>query len=183
MGKTYEEITPKLADWLARQKVFFVATAPLTPDGHVNCSPKGMDTFRIHGPCEVGYLDLTGSGIETAAHVRENGRMVFMFCSFSGPPKIVRLHGRGEVVAPASPAYQELIDRYPDYPGIRAVIRCHLTRISDSCGFSVPMYDYAGERDALVKWSNAKGPEKLIHYRQEKNRQSLDGLPGLETIG
>lgn len=183
MGKTYDEITPELSDWLDDQHVFFVATAPLAGDGHVNCSPKGMDTFRVLGPREVAYLDLTGSGIETAAHVGENGRMVFMFCAFTGPPKIVRLHGSGDVVAPGSADYDDLIEQYPDFPGARAVIRCELSRITDSCGFGVPVYEYVGERDTLVKWANAKGPDELARYRQETNRLSLDGLPGLERRG
>jgi hypothetical protein len=180
MGKTYDEITPQLAEWLSRQEMFFVATAPLSCDGMVNCSPKGMDTFRILAEREVAYLDLTGSGIETAAHIRENGRMVFMFCSFSGPPKIVRLHGMGQVVTPGSPEYERLAELYPDYPGARAVIRCDLRRISDSCGFSVPVYEYIGQRETLSKWANAKGPDGLRTYRRETNRRSLDGLPGLE---
>src|SRR5919201_7094587 len=108
MGKVYDGITPELADWLTQQRMFFVATAPLAADGLVNCSPKGMDSFRILGPREVAYLDLTGSGIETVAHLRENGRIVLMFCAFAGPPKIVRLHGSGTVVTPESPRFHEL---------------------------------------------------------------------------
>src|SRR6266536_2208914 len=120
MGKCYDGITPELADWLGQQRLFFVATAPLAADGLVNCSPKGMDSFRILGPREVAYLDLTGSGIETVAHLRENGRIVFMFCAFTGPPKIVRLHGTGEVVTPGSPEYQNLKAVFPDHPSARA---------------------------------------------------------------
>lgn len=183
MGKVYNEITSELVDWLDQQKMFFVATAPLSGDGFVNCSPKGMDTFRVLGPREVCYLDLTGSGIETAAHVRENGRMVFMFCAFTGPPKIVRLHGTGDIATPGNPDFDRLIELFPDYPGARAVIRCDLTRISDSCGFSVPVYEYAGQRDTLVKWANAKGPEELERYRRKTNRRSVDGLPGLDPGG
>ncbi|MEX2401142.1 MAG: pyridoxamine 5'-phosphate oxidase family protein [Rhodothermales bacterium] len=181
MGKVYDEITPDLSDWLNEQKMFFVATAPLAADGLINCSPKGMDTFRVLGPREVAYLDLTGSGIETAAHLRENGRMVFMFCTFSGPPKIVRLHGEGEVVAEGHPDFEELIEHFPDYPGTRSVIRCRLNRISDSCGFGVPRYEYAGERDTLTRWAESKGKEGLADYRREHNRRSVDGLPGLEA--
>src|SRR5919198_2760664 len=123
MGMVYDAITPELADWLSQQRVFFVATAPLAGDGLVNCSPKGMDSFRILGPREVAYVDLTGSGIETVAHLRENGRIVFMFCAFAGPPKIVRLHGTGEVITPGAPDYPKLRAIFPDYPGRRAIIR------------------------------------------------------------
>ena len=123
MGKLYDEITPELADWLGQQRMFFVATAPLAADGLLNCSPKGMDTFRILGPREVAYLDLTGSGIETIAHLRENGRIVFTFCAFAGPPKIVRLHGTGEVVTSGAPDYERLRALFPDYPGARAIVR------------------------------------------------------------
>lgn len=179
MGKSYEGITPDLARWIERQRMFFVATAPLAGDGLINCSPKGMDTFRILGPREVAYLDLTGSGVETIAHSRENGRIVFMFCAFEGAPKIVRLHGRSEVLPTDSPEFLTLAPRFPEHPGRRAIIRARLTRISGSCGYSVPRYDYAGDRDALVRWSASKGPEGLRQYRREKNARSLDGLPGL----
>lgn len=180
MGKRYDEITPDLADWLGHQRVFFVATAPLAADGLLNCSPKGMDTFRVLGPREVAYLDLTGSGIETVAHLRENGRIVFMFCEFAGPPRIVRLHGTGEVVARGATDYERLRALFPDHPGGRAVVRAGLTRIGDSCGYAVPRYDYAGERDTLVRWAEARGAAGLTRYRREKNARSLDGLPGLE---
>lgn len=178
MGKLYEAITPELAGWIGQQKLFFVATAPLAADGHVNCSPKGMDSFRILGPREVAYLDLTGSGIETVAHLRENGRIVFMFCAFAGPPKIVRLHGRGEAILPASSDFAELAARFPDYPGVRSIVRVRLDRISDSCGFGVPLYDYAGEREHLVKWAGGKGGEGMARYRRERNARSIDGLDG-----
>jgi len=179
VGKVYDEITPELAAWLGRQRMFFVATAPLAADGLLNCSPKGMDTFRVLGPREVAYLDLTGSGIETAAHLRENGRIILMFCSFAGPPKIVRLHGTGEAVA-GGPDHERLRALFPDHPGARAVVRVGLTRVSDSCGYAIPRYDYAGERDALIRWAESKGAEGLARYRRENNARSLDGLPGLE---
>jgi hypothetical protein len=182
MGKTYDEITPDLADWLRQQRIFFVATAPLSDDGLVNCSPKGMDTFRILGPREVAYLDLTGSGIETAAHLQENGRIVLMFCAFTGAPNIVRLHGQGEVLAPDMQDFQQLQASFPDYPGARAIIRVRLTRIGDSCGYAVPRYKYTGERDTLIKWTESKGPAGLIQYRRQKNARSLDGLPGVNPI-
>jgi len=179
MGESYDGITPELAQWIERQHLFFVATAPLAGDGLINCSPKGMDTFRILGPREVAYLDLTGSGIETIAHARENGRIVFMFCAFEGPPKIVRLHGTGEVVFPDSPEYGSLGSLFPDYIGSRAIVRARLARISDSCGFGVPKYRYGGDRNTLIRWSESKGQAALTHYRQAKNARSLDGLPGI----
>lgn len=179
MGKTYDEITPQLAEWIGQQKVFFVATAPLAADGLVNCSPKGMDSFRILGPREVAYLDLTGSGIETIAHLRENGRIVFTFCAFDGPPKIVRLHGAGSVVALGEPGYDALRARFPDHPGARAIICARLSRIGDSCGFGVPRYEFVAERDALIRTAESKGPDGLAEYRLRKNARSLDGLPGL----
>ena len=183
MGKVYDEIAPELADWIGQQRMFFVATAPLAADGLLNCSPKGMDTFRILGPREVAYLDLTGSGIETVAHLRENGRIVFTFCAFAGAPKIVRLQGTGEVLTTDAPGYETLRTLFPDYPGARAIIRAALIRISDSCGYAVPRYDYVGERDGLVRWAEAKGSDGLARYRCEKNGRSLDGLPGLEAKG
>lgn len=179
MGKLYEEITADLAEWIGRQRMFFVATAPLAADGLLNCSPKGMDTFRLLGPREVCYLDLTGSGIETVAHVEENARIVLMFCAFSGPPKIVRLHGRGEVVAADAPEFESLRPLFPDYPGARAVVKVSLHRIGDSCGYAVPRYEYVAERDTLVRWGESKGAGGLAAYRSEKNARSLDGLPGL----
>ena len=179
MGKPYDEITPELAEWIERQHVFFVATAPLAREGLINCSPKGMDTFRILGPREVAYLDLTGSGIETIAHARENGRIVFMFCAFDGPPKIVRLHGTAEAHALGSPEYQSLSPLFPTLSGSRAIVSARLTRISDSCGFAVPQFSYKGERNTLTRWSESKGDDGLAQYRHTKNRRSLDGLPGL----
>lgn len=181
MGKTYEAITPELANWLKAQPVFFVATAPLAANGLVNCSPKGMDTLRVLGPTEVAYLDLTGSGVETVAHLSENGRIVFMFCAFQGLPKIVRLHGRGEVITPESADWQTLRPLFPDHPGARAIIRASLLRIGDSCGFAVPQMEFVAERDTLTRSIHAKGGEEgLRRYRNEKNAQSLDGLPALE---
>ncbi len=179
----YDGITPALAEWLGQQRVFFVATAPLAADGLLNCSPKGMDTFRILGPREVVYLDLTGSGIETVAHLRENGRIIFTFCAFEGSPKIVRLHGTGEVVTEGVPDFEALRALFPGYPGARAVVRAALTRVSSSCGYAIPRYDYAGERDTLARWAESRGPEGLTQYRHENNVRSLDGLPGLEPGG
>ena len=179
MGQSYDGITPELSHWIEQQHMFFVATAPLAHDGLINCSPKGMDTFRILGPRDVAYLDLTGSGIETVAHCRENGRIVFMFCAFEGPPKIVRLHGTVEVYVLGSPQYGSLSSMFPPYIGGRAIVRARLTRISDSCGYGVPQYRYGGDRNALIRWSESKGQDGLTEYWQAKNARSLNGLPGL----
>jgi hypothetical protein len=180
MGNFDDGITPELSQWIERQHVFFVATAPLAQDGLINCSPKGMDTFRILGAREVAYLDLTGSGIETVAHSRENGRIVFMFCAFEGPPKIVRLHGTSEVYFPGSAQYDSISGLFPAYIGSRAIVRAQLTRVSTSCGYGVPLYGYVGDRKTLVRWSESKGEDRLAEYRQEKNARSLNGLPGLD---
>ncbi|HUF60636.1 MAG TPA: pyridoxamine 5'-phosphate oxidase family protein [Verrucomicrobiales bacterium] len=178
MGKLYDALTPDLRAWLGRQRIFFVATAPLSVSGHVNCSPKGGDTFRVVGEREAAYLDLTGSGIETAAHVQENGRIVLMFCAFEGPPKIVRVHGEGEVIYPEDSRFAGLAQEFGSHRGVRAIIRVSITRISDSCGYSVPLYAFIGDRDALDRWAQQKGDDGLAAYRQEKNRASIDGVPG-----
>ena len=181
MGKTYDGIDERLAAFLTAQHVFFVGTAPAGGDGHVNVSPKGMDSFRILDPTTVAYLDLTGSGVETIAHLRDNGRITFLFCAFEGPPRIVRLYGRGEVVLPGDDAFADLAARFPSVPGARSVIRVHLDRVSDSCGYAVPTYRYVGERDQLVAWAERKGSEGLNTYRRERNAYSIDGLPGLKN--
>jgi hypothetical protein len=180
VGKTYSTISPEHSAWIANQKIFFVATAPISGDGHINCSPKGGDTARVLGESEFAYADLTGSGIETTAHLQENGRIVVMFCAFEGPPKIVRLHGTGEVVYPNDPRFGALAAAFPAFPGTRAIIRVSVSRVSDSCGFSVPFYDYVENRDALEVWAEKKGPEGLAAYRSEKNRVSIDSIPGYE---
>jgi hypothetical protein len=181
MAKVYPEIDATLAAWIRSQHLFFVATAPLAGDGHVNCSPKGLDAFAMLGPTTVAYLDLTGSGAETIAHVRENGRIVIMFCAFEGAPKIVRLHGTGTVVEPHMAEFAELIRAFPDRPGVRSIIKIAVSRVSDSCGFGVPRYDYVGERDALIRWSDSKGSEGIAAYQQRNNAQSLDGLPAVTS--
>ncbi len=180
MGKSFDHLTPALIAWIERQRLFFVASAPLDAEGLINCSPKGMDTFRILGPRDVAYLDVTGSGIETVAHVRENGRIVFMFCAFEGSPRIVRLHGRGEVLRSGTDEFDRLRPSFPDLPGSRAIVRAAVGRVSESCGYSVPRYAYEGERDTLNRWAYAKGASALAAYRREKNTRSLDGLPGLD---
>ena len=177
MSKQRECIDDEMAAWIRRQHVFFTGTAPLSGDGHVNVSPKGGESFRLLGPMEAAYQDYTGSGAETAAHLRENGRIIIMFCAFEGPPKIVRLHGRGTVVTPENPRFAALAALFPSHPGTRAIIHIAITRVSDSCGYSVPLYDFKADRDVLNKWAENKGPEKLRAYRAEKNVRSVDGLP------
>ena len=178
MGKTYDRIDADLEAWLWCQKVFFVATAPLSPDGHINCSPKGGDTFRVVGPREVAYLDLTGSGIETIAHARENGRIVVMFCAFNGAPQIVRLHGVAQVLYAGDLDFERLEALFPRHPGTRAVVKIAVSRISDSCGYAVPRFDFVQQRDVLDKWTSRKTAEELSTYRAAKNSKSIDGLPG-----
>jgi hypothetical protein len=177
MSKPHPNITPDLAEFIARQKVFFVSTAPLSVDGHVNLSPKGLDCLRVLSPTRVAYLDLTGSGNETAAHLLENGRITLMFCAFDGPPRILRLHGRGEVLLHDTPAFAQLRPLFPPYPGARQIIAIDITRTSTSCGFAVPLYEHVGDRDQLLKWSETKGDDGLTEYRQQKNLRSIDGLP------
>ena len=181
MGKQYNGIDEGLQEFIGRQHVFFVGTAPTSPEGHLNISPKGLDSFRILGPRSVAYLDLTGSGIETVAHLRENGRITIMFCAFEGRPMILRLHGRGRVVEPADGEWEDLIARFPDYPGVRSVIVVEVERIADSCGYAVPRYEYKEERSLLLAWSDRKGPEGLEEYKEQKNRASIDGLEALRS--
>ncbi|MDY7106292.1 MAG: pyridoxamine 5'-phosphate oxidase family protein [Actinomycetota bacterium] len=178
MGRTYEALSDALVEWIGRQKMFFVATAP-ERGGHVNLSPKGYDSFRILDERTVAYLDLTGSGVETIAHLRENGRISVMFCAFEGPPRIVRLQGLGEVVAPGDDGFAELASGFPDHRGARAVVRIGLDRIADSCGYSVPLMDYVGERSRLAEWADNRSDDELVAYRAEKNAKSIDGLPAL----
>jgi hypothetical protein len=180
MGKTLDAITPDLKRWLEAQHAVFVATAPLAAGGRVNCSPKGGDTFRVLGEREVAYLDLTGSGIETIAHLQENGRIVLMFCAFSGPPKIARLHGTGTVIYPTDPQFADLANNFPAHTGARAIIRVAVTRVSTSCGFGVPQMEFLADRDELENWSTKKGPAGLDAYRQQKNSVSIDQLSGYE---
>lgn len=176
MGKVISEITPDLRGFIESQPLFFVATAPLTPDGHVNVSPKGLDTFAVVSPTRVAYLDLTGSGNETAAHLLENGRITFMFCSYSGPPRILRLYGRGRTVLPADDGWAELRSRFRDFPGVRQVIIADIERVQTSCGFGVPLMEYVGPRDTLVRWAAAKGDDGLADYQRARNAESIDGL-------
>lgn len=179
MAKTYPEITEALQAFIKAQPMFFVATAPLDPRGHVNSSPKGLDTLRIIDSKTVAYLDIFGSGVETIAHLRENGRIILMFCSFQGAPKILRLHGRGRVVEPHEPEFAGMQAHFPVYEGTRAIIVVNVTRVSDSCGYGVPLLKFEAERVELPAWCRKRGTEGLKIYRKEKNRQSIDGLPGV----
>ncbi len=179
MGKVYEEIDERLSDFIQSQQVFFVATAPLEEDGHLNLSPKGIAGIRVLAPMRVAYLDYVGSGVETIAHLNQNGRIVLMFCAFEGPPKIVRLHGRGRVVEAPDPGFGQLAENWDSAMSARAIIVVDVVRISDSCGYGVPLYEFKGERDQLFKWAERKGPEGVRDYQVAKNASSIDGLPGL----
>jgi Pyridoxamine 5'-phosphate oxidase len=181
MGKLYAELDERLTQFISEQQLFFVATAP-GELGHVNVSPKGYrDTFAVLGPRRVGYVDLTGSGAETIAHLRENGRITVMFCSFSRQPKILRLYGHGRVVLPSSQSWAELAPRFPGATrsGARAIVVIDVERIADSCGYAVPLMEPAQERDVLEQWAGRRSREDLIRYHEERNAVSIDGLPAL----
>ena len=182
MGKIYSEIDDRIAKFIRDQKLFFVASAPLAADGLVNLSPKGLESFAILDPVTVAYLDLIGSGIETASHMRENGRITFMFSAFEGPPRIMRLYGRGEVIEPGDDAWDELAANFPTFRNARSIIRVDVQRIADSCGYGVPLYHFEGERDQLTAWADRKDDDALRKYQEENNRRSLDGLPGLRRV-
>lgn len=179
MGKVYDGIDELLASWIRAQPLWFVATAPLAPNGHVNVSPRGHDTFSVLGPRRVAWVDYTGSGVETLAHLQENGRICLMFASFDQRPRIVRLHGTGTVVLPGEKTYEDVVARHPSHPGTRAVVDVQVERVSDSCGHGVPVMELVGERDLLRLTAEKKGERGLAAYRAERNTVSLDGLPGL----
>lgn len=172
-------LTEPTQQWIKQQKLFFVATAPLQADGHVNCSPKGLDSFRIVNETTVVYMDLVGSGAETIAHIQENKRLTIMFCAFDGAPKIVRLYGEGEVILPAHSEFTDMRSLFPTHTGLRSFIRLHIHRVGDSCGYAVPKFTFEGDRDVLDKWVEHKGAEGVTQYIQENNALSLDGLPTL----
>ncbi len=176
MGKAHDHITPELRAFILAQRMFFVATAPIGPGGHINLSPKGLDTFRVLDEKRVAYLDLTGSGNETSAHLEENGRITLMFCAFEGPPKIVRLYGRGRTVLPGAEGWDDLAPRFEILPGTRQIFDIRVERAQTSCGYGVPIYEYRGERDELIAWAEKKGEEGLERYKREKNVASIDGL-------
>lgn len=177
MGKVHPSITPPVAAFIGAQQMFFVATAPLDGDGHVNLSPKGLDTLRLLDESTIAYLDLTGSGAETVAHVRENRRITLMWCAFEGAPRVVRVHGRGEIATLDDPRVAGLFD---EIPGARAVVIVRAERVSDSCGYAVPLYRYEGQRSKLIEWADHRGPDELVAYRAAKNAHSIDGLPAFD---
>ena len=184
MAKTLPELSDDLITWIGKQPLFFVATAPLAADGHVNLSPKGLDSFRVLDAHTVAYLDYTGSGAETLAHLGENGRMTVMFCAFEGPPRIVRLYGQGRASLVGTPAFTADLARLgelPPHAGARAVITLSVSRIADSCGYSVPKMALVAERDVLDRWAEKRGEAGLAAYRQKNNRRSIDGLPAFDA--
>jgi hypothetical protein len=179
MGKLFEQIDAALEAFIRAQQMFFVATGPLSADGHVNLSPKGLDTLRILDPQTLAYLDYVGSGAETIAHVRENGRITLMLCAFQGPPRIVRLYGRGEALEPQNVDFVRLRPLFPAEPAGRAIVRISITRIADSCGYGVPRYAFEEHRAQLEQWAARKDAEGLHAYQRDKNQLSIDGLPAL----
>jgi hypothetical protein len=183
MAQTFEKIPGEFVGWIEGQPVFFVATAPADPGTHVNVSPRGLDTFRVIDANRVAWLDLTGSGVETIAHLKAGdeagGRITLMFCAFDGPARVVRLYGRGTVHEPGEDAHDGLRRLLPDLPGSRAVVDVAVDRVSSSCGFGVPRMEFVGPREDLVASARRKGPEKMAAYRARKNAASIDGLPGL----
>jgi len=183
VGKIFEDLSQSLAEWLVAQPVFFVATAPLAATGMLNCSPKGnRREFAVLSAHTVAYLDQTGSGIETIAHLRENGRIVMMFCATDGPPKIVRLHGEGRAVFADAPEFSALAKHFPgaDGVGVRSIIVVEVQRISDSSGYGVPLMSFEQDRPTLDQWSRRKGPDGIRDHWSEKNRASIDDLAGLD---
>jgi Pyridoxamine 5'-phosphate oxidase len=176
MAKVFDFITEELQKFIANQQMFFVGTAPLSPTGHVNLSPKGLESFRIISPNRVAYLDLTGSGNETSAHLLENGRITLMFCAFQEPPSILRLYGQGKTILPNSPEWNSLYALFPPIPGTRQIIVADINRVQTSCGFAVPLYEYQGQRDTLVNWASKKGEQGIKQYHQQNNFVSIDGL-------
>lgn len=180
MGRVLERIDESVREFIAAQHLYFVASAP-TAGGHVNVSPKGpADTFVVLDDHTVAYLDLTGSGAETAAHLRDNGRITVMFCAFEGGPNILRLFGTGRVVTTEAAEYEALAANFPPRLGARAVMVVDVTRVSSSCGFAVPYFDYAGDRELLDAWAGSRTPERLLAYRNTRNAQSIDGLPAFD---
>jgi len=177
MGKFFDSIQDHHAEFINKQKLFFVASAPLSGEGHVNLSPKGLDSFRVLSANRVAYMDIIGSGNETSAHMLENGRITFMFCAFDGPPNILRLYGKGYSVLPGHAQWAELSALFTLPLSIRQFIVADIHKVQTSCGFGVPLYEYTGERDHAQKWAEKKGTEGLKAYQEEKNVISLDGLP------
>jgi len=182
MGRCFEEIDDKVREFITAQPLFFVATAPLAVSGHVNLSPKGLDTLRILGPKAVAYLDHVGSGAETIAHLRENGRIALMFCSFEGSPKIFRLYGTGRAIESHDTDFAGLSKLFSKLAGARTIVHVTVDRIAESCGFGVPCYTYQGQRPLLEDWVERKGGAGLLAYQRDKNATSIDGLPTLRWL-
>jgi hypothetical protein len=183
VGKLYDHIDERLAAWIMSQPMFFIATAPSGNEGHVNVSPKGpIGSLKLLDERTVAYLDLIGSGAETIAHLRQNGRITVMFCAFAGPPRILRLHGHGEVLDGDALEFPEA-GAVPEQR--RAVIRVDVSRVADSCGFGVPLMSYEGERQNSRRWAEGKlakgGPQALEDYVAERNARSIDGLPAVDV--
>ena len=179
MGKTFDHIDQSLEAFIRAQQMFFVGTAPLHASGHINLSPKGLDTLRVLAPGTIAYLDYVGSGAETIAHLKENGRIVLMLCAFHGAPRIVRFHGVGSVCEPQDAEFDRLRALFPPEPAGRAIVRISISRIADSCGFGVPVYAFEKHRSQLPDWAARKGPQGLRDYQVQKNSISIDGLPAL----
>jgi len=177
MGKEHSQITVEHKEFIENQKLFFVCTSPLNANGHINLSPKGFDCFRVLSATRVGYLDIVGSGNETSAHLLENGRITFMFCAFDGPPKILRLYGKGRTVLPGDNEWEELSKHFTILPATRQIIVADIFKVKSSCGFGIPYYEYKGDRDHSFKWAETKGEDGLEEYKKEKNMVSMDGLP------
>jgi hypothetical protein len=175
MARFYPELEARHCDFIAAQKLFFTASG--TTDSRLNLSPKGMDSLRVINPKRVAYLDLTGSGNETAAHLKHDGRLTMMWCSFDADPLILRLYGKGRVVRRQDAGWAELRQRFAPLPGERQIIVLDIEAVQTSCGYAVPMYAYSGERDTLARWAEKKGPVGLLEYWREKNQVSIDGLP------
>jgi hypothetical protein len=175
--KLHDGIDAEMAAWIAAQHLFFVASAPLDSDGHINLSPRGLDALRVLDPRRIAWLDLTGSGNETAAHLAENGRLTLMFCAFEGPPRILRLYGRGRVVLPSDREWDDLSAKLPNLPGARQILLLEVERVQTSCGYGVPEMEYQADRSRLLSWAERKGQEGLRSYREKNNTVSIDGLP------
>lgn len=181
MADRFSSLRPDLAQWWREQPMFFVATAPSGAAGHVNLSPKGYDTLRVLAPDRVAYLDLTGSGVETIAHLRDNGRITLMACAFSGNPRISRIYGRGTVHPAGTPEFDALAAEFPELPGRRSIIEVAVERVTTSCGYSVPLMDLVDERARLLEWADGKGDDGVAAYWGAKNVVSIDGLPGIDA--
>jgi hypothetical protein len=177
MGKFNNHITEEYKTFIEKQHIFFVATAPLMSEGHINLSPKGLDTFRVLSPTRVAYMDFVGSGNETSAHILENGRVTFMFCAFEGKPNILRLYGIGNTVLPIDQEWNELASNFTILPNTRQIIVADIHRTQTSCGFGVPLYEYKKEREIMFEWAEKKGAEGIEQYKKEKNVSSIDGMP------